>query len=150
MPRSSFYHRKSNELESPAPQKRGPKTLISDGELLALIRDDLTTSLFTGEGHRKVWGRIRFVKEVKVGRKRVLRIMRQNNLLSPHRVVQGEKQEHKGKIITLVPNDMWGTDGTKIFTINDGWCWLFTPHCNHFPWQSGNDLVPSVRMPPGD
>ena len=97
MPRSSFYHRKSNELESPAPQKRGPKTLISDGELLALIRDDLTTSLFTGEGHRKVWGRIRFVKEVKVGRKRVLRIMRQNNLLSPPSGCPGRKAGTQGQ-----------------------------------------------------
>ena len=116
MPRSSFYHRKDNALESPVPKKRGPKTQISDDELLSLIRDDLATSLFTGEGHRKVWGRIRFVKEIKVGRKRVLRIMRLNNLLSPHRVAQGEKQEHKGKIITQVPNDMWGTDGTKILS----------------------------------
>jgi putative transposase len=126
MPRSSYYKRKDRTLESPVLQKRGPKTLISDDELLTLIRDDLATSLFIGEGHRKVWGRIRFIKEIKVGRKRVLRIMQQNNLLSPHRVVQGEKQEHKGKISTQVPNDMWGTDGTKIFTIDDGWCWLFT------------------------
>lgn len=126
MPRSSFYSRKARRTESPVPHKRGPKTLVTDTELLALIRDDLATSLFTGEGHRKVWGRIRFVKGIKIGRKRVLRIMRQENLLSPHRVVQGEKQEHKGKIITMVPNDMWGTDGTKIFTIDDGWCWLFT------------------------
>ena len=126
MPRSSFYTRKAQRLESPVLQKRGPKTLITDTELLAIIHDDLATSLFTGEGHRKVWARIRFVKEIKVGRKRVLRLMRQENLLSPFRVVQGEKQEHKGKIITMIPNDMWGTDGTKIFTVDDGWCWLFT------------------------
>jgi len=126
MPRSSFYSRKAKRTVSFVPQKRGPKTLISDDELLILIREDLTTTMFTGEGHRKVWARIRFVKGIKVGRKRVLRIMRQEHLLSPHRVVQGEKQEHKGKIITMVPNDMWGTDGTKIFTIDDGWCWLFT------------------------
>lgn len=126
MPRSSFYGRKARRTESPVPLKRGPKTLVSDDELLALIRHDLATSLFTGEGHRKVWARIRFVKGIKVGRKRVLRIMRQENLLSPHRVVQGQKQEHTGKIITAVPDDMWGTDGTKIFTIDDGWCWLFT------------------------
>jgi putative transposase len=126
MPRSSFYNRKTKRAESPVPLKRGPKTLISDDGLLTLIREDLATSLFTGEGHRKVWARIRFVKGIKVGRKRVLRIMRQENLLSPNRVVQGEKHEHKGKIITMAPNDMWGTDGTKIFTIDDGWCWLFT------------------------
>ena len=122
VPRSSFYDRKARRLESPAPLKRGPKTLVSDDELLALIREDLATSHFTGEGHRKVWGRIRFVKGIKVSRKRVLRIMREENLLSPYRVAQGRTNEHTGKIITAVPNVMWGTDGTKIFTIDDGWC----------------------------
>ena len=126
IPRSSFYTHKARQLESPVPQKRGPKPPVTDTELLALIREDLAATLFTGEGHRKVWGRIRFVKGIKVSRKRVLRIMRQENLLSPHRVVQGEKQGHTGKIITMVPNAMWGTDGTKIFTLDDGWCWLFT------------------------
>jgi len=89
IPRSSFYDRKARQRQSPAPLKRGPKTLVSDGELLALIREDLATSLFTGEGHRKVWGRIRFVKGIKVSRKQVLRIMREDNLLSPYRVAQG-------------------------------------------------------------
>jgi len=126
VPRSSFYARKARLLETPAPLKRGPKTLLSDDELLTLIREDLAISLFTGEGHRKVWGRIRFVKGIKVSRKRVLRIMREQNLLSPHRVARGQANEHDGKIITAAPNVMWGTDGTKIFTIDDGWCWLFS------------------------
>jgi len=126
IPRSSFYARKVRLLESPARLKRGPKVAVSDDELLVLIREDLATSLFTGEGHRKVWGRIRFVKGIKVSRKRVLRIMREQNLLSPHRVARGRANEHDGKIITAAPNVMWGTDGTKIFTIDDGWCWLFS------------------------
>lgn len=100
IPRSSFYARKARLLASPATLKRGPKTAVSDDELLALIREDLTTSLFTGEGHRKVWGRIRFVKGIKVSRKRVLRIMREQNLPSPHRVSQGCPIEHTGSIIT--------------------------------------------------
>ncbi len=126
VPRSSFYARKARQLQSPTPLKRGPKTIVSDDELLALIREDLATSLFTGEGHRKVWARIRFVKGIKVSRKRVLRIMREESLLSPYRVTQGCPIEHTGNIITAAPNVMWGTDGTKIFTIEDGWCWLFT------------------------
>jgi putative transposase len=126
VPRSSFYARKARLLESPAPLKRGPKVAVSDDELLALIREDLAASLFTGEGHRKVWGRIRFVKGIKVSRKRVLRIMREQSLLSPYRVARGRANEHDGKIITAAPNVMWGTDGTKIFTIDDGWCWLFS------------------------
>ena len=124
--RSSFYGRKERLANPPVTRKRGPKTLLSDDELLTLIRADLATSRFVGEGHRKVWFRIRFLQGIKVGRKRVLRIMRKNYLLSPHRVVQGQPIEHKGKIITAAPNVLWGTDGTKIFTLDDGWCWLFT------------------------
>lgn len=126
MPRSSFYNRTARTSASLAPLKRGPRTPLSDDEVLALIRLDLVTSGFTGEGHRKVWARLRFVKGIKVGRKRVLRIMRENTLLSPHRVVQGQPKEHAGTIITAAPNVMWGTDGTKVFTIDEGWCWLFT------------------------
>lgn len=125
-PRSSYYGRKARSTEPVEHRKRGPKTTISDDELLALIRDDLVTSRFTGEGHRKVWARLRFVKGHKIGRKRVLRIMRAHNLLSPNRVFQGPPKEHTGKIITAAPNILWGTDGTKIFTIDEGWAWLFT------------------------
>jgi len=126
MPRSSFYGRVARKAVLSVLLKRGPKTLLTDDEVLALIRTDLETSPFIGEGHRKVWGRLRFVQGIKVGRKRVLRLMRENNLLSPHRVVQGQPKEHAGKIITAAPNVMWGTDGTRIFTLEEGWCWLFT------------------------
>jgi len=126
MPRSSFYDRVARNAVPAVLLKRGPKTALTDDEVLALIQTDLETSTFFGEGHRKVWGRLRFVKGIKVGRKRVLRLMRENNLLSPHRVVQGQPKEHTGKIITAAPNVMWGTDGTRIFTQEEGWCWLFT------------------------
>ena len=126
LPRSSFYGRIARKAVSPVLLKRGPKTLLADDEVLALIKADLETSCFIGEGHRKVWGRLRFVQGIKVGRKRVLRIMRENKLLSPHRAFQGQPKQHTGKIITAAPNVMWGTDGTKIFTLEDGWCWLFT------------------------
>lgn len=126
MPRSSFYDRVARKVVPLVARKRGPKTPLSDDEVLTLIRTDLETSPFIGEGHRKVWGRLRFVKGIKVGRKRVLRLMRENNLLSPHRVVQGQPKKHDGKIVTAAPNVMWGTDGTKVFTSEEGWCWLFT------------------------
>lgn len=125
-PRSSYYGRKVRITKPVVHRKRGPKTKISDDELLALIRTDLATSPFIGEGHRKVYARLRFVKGHKIGRKRVLRIMRAHNLLSPNRVFQGQPKEHTGKIITAAPNILWGTDGTKIFTTEEGWAWLFT------------------------
>ena len=38
---------------------------------------------------------------------------------------QGEPRAHNGTIITEAPNLMWGTDGTKVFTLDDGWVWVF-------------------------
>ena len=43
------------------PAKRGPKTEVMDGELLKQIREDLESSPFKGEGHRKVWARLKAV-----------------------------------------------------------------------------------------
>ena len=56
--------------------------------------------------------------------KRVLPVMRENNLLSPHRRRRGGNP-HVGEIITHAPNLMWGTDGV-VFTVDDGWGWIFT------------------------
>jgi transposase InsO family protein len=131
IPRSSFYARTcpgscpDNETPVQPKGKTGPKTDISDSELLSLIRVDLATSFFTGEGHRKVWARLRFAGGIPVSRKRVLRIMRENNLLSPHRVPQRPPYEHTGRITTDEPNEMWGTDGARVFTLQDGWGWIF-------------------------
>ena len=59
-------------------------------------------------------------------RKRVLRVMRENNLLSPHRCRRRGGNPHVGEIITHAPNLMWGTDGVRVFTVDDGWGWIFT------------------------
>lgn len=126
--RSTVYARKQRSAgasERPPPARRGPKPEVSDEELLKLVRDDLKASPFQGEGHRKVWMRLRFVQKVRVGRKRVLRIMRENNLLSPRRSPQGEANKHDGTITTDCPNVLWGTDGAKIFTLEEGWVWAF-------------------------
>ena len=56
---------------------------------------------------------------------RVLRVMRAHGLLSPHRGRQGAAKTHDGRVITQVPNVMWGTDGVRVFTLDDGWGWIF-------------------------
>lgn len=152
-PRSSFYAaRASSPVKSPRPKdavpsfdpapqipaervaagsepmlgKRGPKTKLSDPELLAEIRADLDASPFQGEGHRKVRARLKILRGIRVSNKRVLRLMRENRLLSPFRGRIGRPQVHDGTIVTDAPNIMWGTDGTRILTLEDGWVWLFT------------------------
>jgi len=66
--------------------KRGPKTAESDSVLLAAIKADLAALPFFGEEPRKIWARLRVRDGIRVGRKRVLWIMRGNNLFSPFRV----------------------------------------------------------------
>ena len=126
--RSSFYAWRTDEArEGPREPrgKRGPKIRLTDADLLNEIRDDLATSPFKGEGHRKVWARLRVLRSVRVSRKRVLRLMRENRLLSPYRVPKAPPRKHDGTIMTDAPNVMWGTDGTRVFTVKDGWIWIF-------------------------
>ena len=129
-PRSTFYAQATPPPDPlapapPPPAKRGPKPPLADAALLALIRADLAASHFTGEGHRKVHARLHFVAGHKVGRNRVLRLMREHRLLSPHRAASAPAKAHDGRITTDAPNVRWATDGSKIWTPDDGWVWLF-------------------------
>ena len=56
----------------------------------------------------------------------MLRVLRAHKLLSPHRGRQGAARVHAGTIVTQAPNVMWGTDGVRVFTLDDGWGWIFT------------------------
>jgi len=133
VPRSTYYAQASGQAtEATEPKRRGPQPEISDEALLAAIKSDLERSPFVGEGHRKVHARLRVLDKIRVSRTRTLRLMRENNLLSPHRSRKGEEKVHDGTIITDAPNVMWGTDGAKVFTLDDGWVWIFstTEHWN--------------------
>src|SRR6187455_3813013 len=125
--RSSFYaDRRRVDRTTPVPaQRRGPKPVVSDDALLAAIRADLARSPWHGEGHRKVWARLRVMDGIRVARKRVLRLMRENGLLSPHRARTRDATPHDRQIITDAPNLMWATDATQITTVQDGKVWLF-------------------------
>jgi transposase InsO family protein len=127
VPRSTFYAQAPREAaEHTKMRKRGPMPKISDKALLGAIRHDLDRSPFVGEGHRKVHARLRVQDKIRVSKTRVLRVMRENKLLSPHRSRKGEEKVHDGTIITDEPNVMWGTDGAKVFTLDDGWVWVFS------------------------
>ena len=126
--RSALYARRARarRLERGArPARRGPTPALSDAQLLAAIRTDLARSPFQGEGHRKVHARLRILDDIRVSRTRVLRVMRTQGLLSPHRGRQGEMKAHEGTIVTSAPDVMWGTDGVRVFTAEDGWVWTF-------------------------
>ena len=124
--RSSFYAqcKRSSLNNGSSKAARGPKPIVSDSDVLERVREDIKASLFRGEGHRKIHARIRRQGTV-VGKGRVLRVMRENRLLSPHRRPVGEPNTHDGTIVTEKPNEIWATDGIRIDTADDGLVWGF-------------------------
>lgn len=51
--------------------------------------------------------------------------MRAQGLLSPDCGRQGAPKRHAGTIVTAAPDLMWGTDGVRVFTVDDGRVWTF-------------------------
>lgn len=133
--RSTVYWRRAQaaippELP-PVPRKRGPRTGMTDARLTERIRTLLTTAGFHGEGHRKVWARLR-LQGVRTSRARVLRLMRLAHLLAPQRVGRPHgPRAHDGTIITERPDVMWGTDLTMTWTTHEGPACIFlaVDHC---------------------
>lgn len=139
--RSSFYARLGRGAaagqdkglaEGPAgpARRRGPVPSVSDEGLDAAIRADLAASPFVGEGHRKVWARLRH-GGLAVGCKRVLRRMRALRLLSPHRRPTRPAKAHDGSLQTARPDVRWATDGAQIETVRQGRVWLFVAVDHH-------------------
>src|SRR3954464_15380263 len=113
--RASVYR----HLSSPRrgfPGGPGPVGPMADAALVEAIQAVLTASPFHGEGHRKVWARLR-VAGVRTSKRRVLRLMRENNLLAPTRAgVPRGPRSHDGTIIPEAVDTMWGTDLTTTLT----------------------------------
>ena len=131
LPRSSHYARAAREAAPMALQKRGPKPLIPDEALIQAIRQALSSSPFLGEGYRKVHARLRYAG-IRVGKPRVMRLMREHGLQAP---AKGRRslgpRAHDGTITTDRPDQMWGTDMTNCFTLNEGQAAVFgvVDHC---------------------
>lgn len=123
--RSTFYARRQRARNPVPPQRRGPKTAHTDTELTEAIREEIAASPFHGEGHRKLWARLRF-RGIRASKTRVLRLMRENQLLAPQRQLAAvAPKPHDGTIITECPNQMWGVDATQTITLADGAVTIF-------------------------
>jgi putative transposase len=113
--RSGVYRHQATPTNTP-PRRRGPLGAMSDEALTAAIRAVLAASPFHGEGHRKVWARLRYAG-MRTSLRRVLRLMRENELLAPGRVGSPRgPRSHDGTIIPETVDTMWGTDLTTTFT----------------------------------
>jgi hypothetical protein len=118
--------------------RRGPKPAIPEAVRLDAIRADLARSPWSGPGRARGEAEKAGVRWTaappnarsgrgcacgagsRVARKRVLRLMREHALLSPHRARLRPASEHDRTIVTDAPNVMRATDGTQIGTVRDG------------------------------
>ena len=112
VPRSTMYLAMAAAPGVPVLRaKRGPKTAVSDSELITAIRAVLVATPFHGEGYRKVRARLAH-RGFAIGGKRVLRLMRQHQLLAPRWLgPPNGDPAHAGMITTTLPDEMWGTPG---------------------------------------
>ena len=110
---------------SPAIARRpGPTGPCPDADLADHIRREIEASDFHGEGYRKLWARLR-VDGVRSSPRRVRRVMGENGLLAPHRAGRNQEKTHDGTIVTDKVNEMWGTDMSQTFTLEEGRAYVF-------------------------
>src|SRR5205085_5746010 len=80
--RSRFYAARHRERHPREAQKRGPKVL-SDAELVTAIRQLVEECVFSGEGYRKIWARLR-QQGIRTSKDRVLQLLRENSCSRRH------------------------------------------------------------------
>jgi putative transposase len=113
--RSTVYRHREPPRAEP-PRRPGPVGPMPDAALLAAIGAVLAASPFHGEGHRKIGARLRLAG-VRSSKRRVLRLMRENNLLAPSRGGSSRgPRSHDRTIIPETMDTMWGTDLTTTVT----------------------------------
>ena len=130
IPRSTIYFQRQCPSEI-SHSRRGPDGPCKDAELVEHIEAVLTGSPFHGEGYRKVWARLR-AKGIRTSMRRVLRLMRQYDLLAPRRIKHPcGRKTHDGTITTQRVDQMWGIDQTSCFTTDEGQVAIFfaVDHC---------------------
>ena len=130
IPRSTVYARRDGGDSVPL-QKRGPKPLVPDSDLLIAIREVLTDPPFMGEGYRKVHARLRY-RGTHADVERIRLLMREHDLQAPGkpRRILGPRT-HDGTITTMAPDEMWGTDATATMLLDGQQATIFGiyDHC---------------------
>jgi putative transposase len=128
--RATIY-RHRHHLDDVRCHRPGPLGAMADKDLVVEIRQLLQDSPFHGEGHRKLWARLRFAG-VRTSRRRVLRLTREHGLLAHQRPGRPHgPRAHDGTITTGRVDLMWGTDLTSVMT-GEGQAAVFVAvdHCS--------------------
>jgi putative transposase len=109
--RSSLYHRK---------RRRGSRADRRwDSQIVA------TCGAKPAYGYRRVAWWLKREEGLRVNRKRVLRVMREQGLLVPSRRLRARRRKEWGRVEASRPNQIWQADLTKIWAGSTvGWAYL--------------------------
>jgi putative transposase len=94
-----------------------------DGHLLPRIQQLKAEHPFWG--YRRIWAYLRYVEQVPVHKKRILRLMREHQLLvQPNLRLRAKRTPTGSKPRPTKPNEWWGIDMTKVLVQGFGWIYI--------------------------
>lgn len=76
-------------------------------------------------GYRRLWARLKYDEHLNVNKKRILRLVRQHDLLvKPNLRLKAKRTPSRSKPRAVRPNDWWGIDMTKVLVQSYGWVYI--------------------------
>lgn len=116
-------------------------------------------------GYRRIWAHLRFVDQFPINKKRILRLMRQHDLLvKPNLRLKAKRTTTKSKPKASRPNEWWGIDMTKVLVESFGWIYVvivldwYTKkivgyyagiQCKSIHWLSALNMAANRQFPNG-
>lgn len=94
-------------------------------------------------GYRRIWSYLKYRQGIAVNKKRVYRLMKEQNLIvTPQVRLKAKRGPMRPKPVASRPNHFWGIDMTKIKL--HGWGWLYL--CIVLDWHSKEIVGYSLNL----
>ena len=104
-------------------RKRSAARIQLDRPVLARI--EVIKSNHPLWGYRRIWAYLRYRDGVIIGKNRVYRLLKENQLLVlPNTKLKAKRSSHRSKPRAKIPNQFWGTDMTKVRLHSWGWVYV--------------------------
>ena len=119
--RSSYYRLKTNDKETIRSKEQSRREKENE-EYLRIIKEIKLNHPFFG--YRRVRAYMKYKYKIDIGRKRVYRLMKLNDLLVEPKRYKAKRTPQKSKPKANKINQWWGTDMTKFYVNRVGWLYL--------------------------
>lgn len=141
------------------------KRIQQDQHLLSLIQPIKAEHPFWG--YRRIWAYLKYRQGILVNKKRIFRIMKENNLLvKPNLKLKARRdnQNNRHKPKAEHPNQFWGIDMTKVMIPFWGWLYLIivldwftkkiigfciSSRCKSTDWLGALEMACNQQFPEG-